>query len=74
MSSQSRASRTSHLAPRTSHLVVALAPQIVPTKVEHLPPGPGTHMPMTATKVGRIENYVALVWPHGGGEAMIRVR
>ena len=53
------------------HLIAELAPQIVPTKAEHPPPGPGTFAP-TMTNVGRVEHYVAPVWRRGE-EVVIRV-
>ena len=60
--------------PCLAHLIAALAPQIAPTKAaEQPPPGVRTFAP-TMTNVGRVENYVAPVWPRGAGrEAVIRV-
>ncbi|KAI1783780.1 hypothetical protein LXA43DRAFT_1067335 [Ganoderma leucocontextum] len=42
--------------------IAELAPQIAPTKADHKTPGPGTYAP-TMTNVGRVENYVAPLWP-----------
>ena len=63
--------------PCLAHLIAALAPQIAPTKAAEQPaPGVRTFAP-TMTNVGRVENYVAPVWPRDGtekgGEAVIRV-
>ncbi len=70
--------------PCLPHVLAELAPRIAPTvKATHAaaPPGsaPGMHAP-TTTNVGRVEQFLAPVWPRdsdgtGGacGEAVIRV-
>ena len=65
--------------PCLAHLIAALAPQIAPTKAAERPaPGVRAFAP-TMTNVGRVENYVAPVWPRDGtekgekGEVVIRV-
>ncbi|PIL29518.1 hypothetical protein GSI_08326 [Ganoderma sinense ZZ0214-1] len=64
--------------PCLPHLVAEFGPYIAPTKVVEAPP-PGPYVPMM-TNVGRVEDYVAPVWPRegeeggaSGGEKVIRV-
>ncbi|KAM5545231.1 hypothetical protein V8D89_001342 [Ganoderma adspersum] len=64
--------------PCLPHFIAELCPHIAPTKetvAAMSPPPGGPHVPMM-TNVGRIEDYVAPVWPSGEGkgeEAVIRV-
>ncbi|PIL29515.1 hypothetical protein GSI_08323 [Ganoderma sinense ZZ0214-1] len=73
--------------PCLPHLSAELAPRIAPTKAElagtgkGAGAGAGTHG-LTVTNIGRVENYVAPVWPgcsgsgsgrSGSGKAVIRV-
>ena len=59
--------------PCLPHLLAVLAPHVAPTvAVTKDKPG-GTYTPIMSN-VGRVEDYVAPVWPEGSGEgAVIRV-